>query len=327
VADEDWRHRPENDLGELGVRVRLALGLAAVLGCVAFGAQAQTRAGNKIPASIEGDWRVNFILPMESTPETPKLVVSEAEARPAAARAGKALSDFFAAGLDPELPQLVLEADGLPIVRGERRTRAVIVPADGRLPYTPVARKEAEDTSPPPDKRDNPEDRGNADRCLVGQGQPPLSSFALDSQIKIVVTRGTVAIYIEYGADLRIIPLTRAHQPKVLWGRLGDSVAHWEGKTLVIETVGQPDADRFHVAPVLLVPGESTVIERLTPVSEKELLYQFTVVDPKTYTAPWLGEFSWYRTAQPIYEHACHEGNYALTNILAGARYEESLKK
>jgi hypothetical protein len=107
----------------------------------------------------------------------------------------------------------------------------------------------------------------------------------------------------------------------------GTSIGHWEGKTLVVETIGQPDADRDHIAPFLIVPGEATVIERFTPVSDRELLYQFTVVDPKVYSAPWLGEFSWFRTTQPMYEHACHEGNYSLANILAGARHTEAVAK
>lgn len=91
--------------------------------------------------------------------------------------------------------------------------------------------------------------------------------------------------------------------------------------------MGLPDADRIHVAPTLIVPGDATVIERLTPISDRELLYQFTIVDPKVYAGPWLGEFSWFRTDKQMYEHACHEGNHSLTNILAGARYEESVAR
>jgi hypothetical protein len=276
--------------------------------------------------SLEGVWRVNFILPMEAPPGTPQLVVSERDSKAVAAAAGKALSDQFAAGLDPELPSLVPLSDGLPIVRGQRRTRAVVLPADGKLPYTAAARKEAEGF-PPDGSSDNPEQRPNAERCLVGQGQPPLSSFALDSEIQIIRTRDEVVIHVEYGDDVRIVPLTKTHAPRALWSRLGDSIGRWEGNTLVIETVGMPDGDRVRLAPTLIVPGEATVIERLTPISDRELLYQFTVVDPKVFTAPWLGEFSWFRTKMPMYEHACHEGNYSLPNVLAGARHDEAVAK
>src|SRR5689334_9377934 len=118
--------------------------LVCVALCAAGTAQAQSRKASsaaKAKPSIEGDWRVNIILPMESTPETPNLVVSEAEAKVIAASAGGALSDFFAKSLDPELPMLIPLSDGLATVRGQRRTRAVVQPADGRLPYTPAARK------------------------------------------------------------------------------------------------------------------------------------------------------------------------------------------
>jgi hypothetical protein len=317
--------------GGSGAAMRIKLA-ASLFVCVAFmvgSGEAQPRAHTgPVPAkpSIDGNWRVNFILPMEATPATQQLVVSEEDAKAVAAVAGAALSDEFAKTLDPELPMLVPLSDGLAIVRGERHTRAVVQPADGKLPYTAAARKESE--GPPPDgSSDNPEQRPNAERCLVGQGQPPLSSFTLDSQIQIVRTRDHVVIHVEYGEDVRIVRLNVGHAPRVLWSRLGDSIGHWEGDTLVIETVGQPDADRHRIAPTLIVPGDATVIERLTPISDRELLYQFTVIDPKIYAGPWLGEFSWFRTDKPMYEHACHEGNYSLPNILAGARHEEALAK
>lgn len=307
------------------MRIALAIGLLACATLASITAEAQPRAGRGKP-TIDGDWRVNFILPMEAPPGVTQLVVSEVEAKTVASVAGAALSDEFARDLDPELPMLVTQSDGLAIVRGQRRTRAVVQPADGKLPYTAAARKEL-DTPSPPSSKDNPEQRPNAERCLVGQGQPPLSSFALDSHIQIIATRDHVVIHTEYGDDVRIVPLSNSHAPKALWSRLGDSIGHWEGATLVIETVGQPDADRIHVAPTLIVPGEATVIERFTAISERELLYQFTIIDPKTYAGPWLGEFSWFRTKLPIYEHACHEGNHSLPNILAGARYEETVAK
>jgi hypothetical protein len=222
---------------------------------------------------------------------------------------------------------LVPLSDGLPIVRGQRRTRAVVLPADGRVPYAPAVRKETEGPPPEGPPMDNPETLSNAERCLVGQGQPPLSSFTLDNQIQILRTRDAVVILVEYGNDLRVVPLRADHSPAQLASRLGDSIGHFEGATLVIETVGMPDADRYRLAPTLIVPGAAKVIERLTPVSDKELLYQFTVEDPKAFTAPWLAEFSWFRTKLPMYEHACHEGNYSMANELSGARHDDAVAK
>src|SRR5258708_4343784 len=139
----------------------LAAGLMACAVGFAVSAAAAPHAAAK--PTLEGAWFVNFILPMEATPKTPNLVLPEAEAKVVAKALGKELSDLFATTfLDPELPQLVEHMDGLPIVRGQRRTRALVQPADGRMPYTAAARKEAD--APPPDMPlDNPEQRPNAE--------------------------------------------------------------------------------------------------------------------------------------------------------------------
>jgi hypothetical protein len=287
-----------------------------------------TNAASHRPArpSLEGFWAAPFVLTMESTPQTPALVVSEKDAGPIGAAQGAALSDFFAKLQDPEVPALVPTLRGLPIVRGQRRTRLVVQPTDGKIPYVAAARKELEPPAGEPPPLANPEDGDNNLRCLVGNSQPPLASFAFENQLQIVRTKDAVVLYTEYGDDVRVVPLTDHHAAKILWSkRLGDSIGRWEGDTLVIETVGMPDADRQRFAPMMIVSGDATVIERLTPLSDKELLYQFTVIDPKVFSAPWLAEFSWFRTDKLMYEHACHEGNYALANVLAGARHEERL--
>jgi hypothetical protein len=213
-------------------------------------------------------------------------------------------------------------------VRGQWRSRILVDPADGKLPYRPQIRARLSGPPPdPPSSYDNPEQRPNAERCLVGIGQPPMSSLSFAWVLQIVKTPGVVAIHAEYGDDVRIVPITDQHGPKTFTSRLGDSVGRWEGDTLVVETIGMPDADSFRLAPIVFISGDARVTERFTPVSDKELLYQFTVDDPKFYTAPWSAEFSWYRTDKQMYEHACHEGNYSLPNVLAGARYNEAAAK
>jgi hypothetical protein len=274
--------------------------------------------------SLEGLWASNNLLLLEATSKTPKLTVPEAEAKGLAAAAAEQEAGGFERGLDPEAPAMLRALDGFPLVRGERRTRLVVEPADGKVPYTAAARREVQ--SPGRQSFDNPEDRPAPERCLAGVGPPPMTTLNYGTRLRIVQTRDHVVLHMEYGDDVRIVPFAAAHGPKVLTSQLGDSIAHWEGQTLVIETVGMPDANRRHNFPALLVPGDATVIERLTRVSKSELNYQFTVVDPKTFTGPWLGEFSWVATTQPMYEHACHEGNYSLPNILAGARREEAAK-
>ncbi len=272
---------------------------------------------------LEGMWSANFLLAFETSADASGLVVSEAEARRLAASRAKEVDAFFGK-LDPEVPTLLIGVDGLPLVRGERRTRLVTEPSDGRLPYTAAARKELEN-GPGEPKFDNPEDRPTTERCLVGDGQPPFTTLTFGDQLQILQTRDHVVLHSEYGDDIRVIPFAKKHRPEVFRSLLGDSIAHWEGNTLVIETIRLPDADRYRLLPALIVSGDSTVVERLTRVSGRELLYQFTVIDPKVFSGPWSAEFSWYATDKRMFEHACHEGNYSLSGILGGARHDEAI--
>jgi hypothetical protein len=276
--------------------------------------------------SLEGVWAHNYVQVLESPAKWPQLVVSEADAKTVAAIEVRDVSNFFEQGLDPEVPALMARTDGLPLVRGQRRTRILVDPADGKMPYRPELKRQLFGP-PPPDVRDNPEDRPGVERCLIGVGQPPLVGLSFAYLLQIVRTKDAVAIHTEYGDDVRVVPIAAQHGPKSAMGRLGDSIGRWEGDTLVVETIGLPDADSFHIGPVYFVSGAAKVTERFTPVSDHELLYQFTVDDPKFYAAPWRGEFSWYRTDKLMYEHACHEGNYSLPNVLSGARHEEAVAK
>lgn len=274
--------------------------------------------------SLEGIWTQNFVILMESTPQAPMLVLPEAAAKQMAERAAAAISDALDKGLDPEVPELMKAADGLPIVRGERRTRSVVLPADGKLPYTEAARKESRRGSPS-QIAEHIEERPNWERCITSLGLPPVTGMGTTSANPrhIIQTPGQVVIHTEYGDEARLIPLTDTHKPKSLHSALGDSIARWEGETLVVETIGLPANDRVRVFSNLVVGADSKVIERFTRVAENELLYQYTVEDPSIYTAPWLAEYSLYKTTQRMFEHACHEGNLSVPHILMAQRMKE----
>jgi len=316
----------------LSIRNLVALAAVALL------ATSAAAAGYKAPRTaygqpdLEGVWNTHFVLPMEAQPGMPSLTLPEAEAaayaRKLSAEAGK-LAIF---GQDPEVAEIRADPSrsDLAIVRGQRRTRQVVQPADGMLPLTRGARGQMRfieqalrTQTEPPFPTDGPELRPNWERCVVGWGQPPIVSTSDINPRQIVQTRDAVVILTEYGPDLRIIPFTDKHGPATQSSVLGDSIARWEGDTLVIETVGLPAKDMIRPFPTLFVPASAKVIERYTRLSEKELLYQYTVIDPLIYTGPWLAEYSLYRTTKPIFEFACHEGNYSLPNILAGARASE----
>ena len=272
--------------------------------------------------SFEGAWISNFVLPLEASDRAPMLTLPEAAAKQMAAAYAKGVGDQLDRQLDPEVPELMRNVEGLAVVRGERRTRAVVEPADGKVPYTPEGRKEAA-RGQPMGGFDNPEERPNWERCVRSSGQPPVFPIGQTNPRYFVQTPTHVIVYTEYGGEARIVPFTDTHRPKMFWSLLGDPIARWEGGTLVIETIGLPEKDRVRLFPTFIVSSEATVTERYTRLSENELLYQFTIVDPKVYTSPWMGEFSVYKTDMRLFEHACHEGNYAMQNILKGARVKD----
>jgi hypothetical protein len=282
---------------------------------------------------LQGVWNTHFVLPMEARPDMPSLTLPEAEAKAYArklnAEAGKL--EIFAQ--DPEVAEIRSDESRVSaaIVRGQYRTRQVVQPADGMLPLTRFARVQLRaienalrTQSEPPLPIDGPEVRPNWERCVVGWGQPPIASTGDINPRQILQTKDAVVILTEYGPDLRVIPFTDKHGPiAVDASPLGDAIARWEGDTLVVETIGLPAKDMLRPFPTFFVPATAKVVERYTRVSKTELLYQYTVVDPSIYTAPWMAEYSLFASPKPLYEFACHEGNYSLPNILAGARQKE----
>jgi hypothetical protein len=282
--------------------------------------------------SLEGIWVSNAILSLETIPEAPTLVVTEAAAKRISDVIVSANADLPFFYLDPEVPEGFRETgrvSGLGIVRGERRTRQVILPADGKLPVTQAARLQIDaitrsSVSPPlGNTADNPEQRPLWERCVALQANPPISSPQTSAPLQVIQTRDHVILHQDYGGEARIIPFTDKHKSINFRHPLGDSIARWEGETLVIETINPHFADRVRFGPVILLSPRSKVIEKLTRLSEKELLYQYTIEDPALYTAPWLAEYSFYRSNDRMYEFACHEGNYSLPNIMQGARVAE----
>src|SRR5579859_754259 len=284
---------------------------------------------------LQGIWNTHFFLPMEARPDMPSLTLSEAEATAYARKLNAEAGKLAIFPQDPEVAEIRADPgrSDLAIVKGQRRTRQVVQPADGMLPLTPGMRGQMRfieqllrTQTEPPFPKDDPEVRPNWERCVVGWGQPPIASTGDINPRQIVQTKDAVVILTEYGPDLRIIPLTDKHGSLSMAGPLGDAIARWEGDTLVVETTGLPAKDAIRPFPTLFVPQSAKVIERYTRVSKTELLYQYTVVDPSIYTAPWLAEYSLFASSRPIYEFACHEGNYSLPNILAGARADEKAR-
>jgi hypothetical protein len=211
-------------------------------------------------------------------------------------------------------------------VVGTRRTSLIVDPPDGRLPVmTPEGKKRADlaafeqtETLAGRPHADSYEDRPLGERCLAGVNSgPPMTPGQYNNNFQLFQTGETVVILNEMIHDARIIPLDgRPHGGVPQWK--GDSRGHWEGDTLVIDTVN------FKRETSLRNSSASTrLVERFTRTDADTLVYEFTVEDPSVWTRPWTAVIPMRRSDQPIYEFACHEGNYTIANVLAGARATE----
>ena len=211
------------------------------------------------------------------------------------------------------------------------RTSLIVDPPDGKVPpLTPEAQKrvEADRVYSREHPADGPEDRPLMERCLMFQttGPPMLPSFYNNSQYgplttkyEITQTRDYLVIAIEHNHDFRVIPLDgRPHLPPNVRQWMGDSRGRWEGNTLVIDTTNFTNKTNFRGADEKL-----HLTERFTRTAADTLVYEFTVDDPSAFTKPWKAVIPMIASEGPIYEYACHEGNYGLAGVLAGARVEE----
>jgi hypothetical protein len=170
--------------------------------------------------------------------------------------------------------------------------------------------------------------RSLGERCIVGYGStggPPMLNVLYNNNYQIVQSPGYVVIVVEMNHDARIIRLGGTHPPANVRPWMGDSIGHWEGDTLVVETTNLNPGQAFtaDIRHRIYLAPESKVTERFTRVSDHDILYEFKVEEPHAYTQTWRGEIPMRATKGPMYEYACHEGNYALADILAGAREQE----
>jgi hypothetical protein len=202
------------------------------------------------------------------------------------------------------------------------RTSMIYEPSDGRIPpLTPAAASEAHRRLEAIRHPAGPEDMRIADQCLMfPTGSPPMTPYNYNSNYRIVQTANQVAIYVEMIHDTRVIPLDgRPHLPPNVRLWYGDSIGHWEGDTLVVDTTNFLDKTSFYGS-----DRNMHVVERFSLFDKDTILYQFEVDDPTAFTKQLRGEYTINRASGPIYEYACHEGNYALPGVLRGARAEEA---
>jgi hypothetical protein len=324
----------------------IAAGLAAL--AVAPGVWAAPPRTAEGRPELSGVWTNASLTKLTRPTSFPSLVVSPPEAAAIARR--DPMVRRMAANAQRSDPNDALLADGnagegyntfwiepgqtLAVVKGQHRTSWIVDPPDGQLPLSAAGRQRigAARAAHRTELAEGPEALMPWDRCLIGSrgsGGPGMLNNIYNSNYQIVQAPDAVAIVVEMIHDVRTIPIfaSRAaaqagHAPAALHPWLGDSTAWWEGDALVVETV-HVHPEEGASGPIYL-SADGRVTERFTRVSDGEIFYEFAVEDPAYYTRPWRAEMTLSRRNDQLYEYACHEGNYAMTGVLAGARKEQA---
>jgi len=275
---------------------------------------------------LQGLWTNATITPFERPGNLSKPVLSEDEAAEYEKQTNAARdADNRGGGTDADLGRAYNQFwyDRGTRVVGTRRTSLVTDPPDGRVPALTAAGQQRADERAAARKRspaDGPEDRSLAERCILWPtAGPPMIPGGYNNNYQILQAPGYVVILVEMIHDVRIIPLDgRPHVPQGVRQWMGDSRGRWDGNTLVVTTTNFTDKTNFRGA-----SPDMRLVERFTRVDADTMDYQFTVDDANSFTKTWTAAIPMTKTEGPIFEYACHEGNYGMTNLLSGARAQE----
>ena len=293
---------------------------------------------------LGGVWDFRTITPLERPPELADRAVLTPEE--AAAFAEQAIAGLNADQRPDDAAQDVERAyndfwwDWGDSLTEDLRTSLIVDPPDGRIPARVVGIDEADQARRAGWHRPirervvfygparGPEDLGLSERCMLGfNAGPPLLPSAYNNNLQLFQTPDHVVIFSEMVHDARIVPLSedQPHLPESIRQWMGDSRGHWDGDTLVVESTNFTDkTGSFYTIVDSYGSGETLRLEeRFTRVDADTLLYSFTVDDPETFTRPITAEIPMRRSDLPLFEYACHEGNYGMTNLLTGARVQE----
>jgi len=339
------------------MRTSLVVALA-VLAFTPLAAQSQRVARPVDHPDLQGTYDIATMTPLERAAGTPLVMTKEETARLEGERAARVHRASLPSNGNRDAPPV--GGDGSTgaagnvggynnfwvdngteyfSIDGQKRMSIVVDPPDGRIPkmlpqaqqrVARVARptSDASESDPGfecPTAYDDPERRPLGERCLLGFGStsgPPALPVLYNNFHQIVQTPDAVLILNEMVHDARVVRMNAEHLPAAIRKWMGDSVGRWDGDTLVVDTTNFTDKTRF-----LGSSDALHVVERFSRIDAHTLRYRFTIDDPHTWEQPWSGEEAWPATDQLLYEYDCHEGNYALGDILRGARLRETEKE
>lgn len=356
IVAQDTRfdeHRPRVRTRRMSSKMKvdlLLLAMTAILGAAVSSpsASAQVRKYEAPRTSdgrpdLEGYWTNTSMTTLERNSRFKELTLSkEAAAQIEAARRVALANQNLPTSPDappPTIGQGVIGyntfwldgGDTFGVVRGEVRSSWIVDPPDGRIPYSESGKALFERAMVGQEVvADGPESRTVGERCLIGFGStggPPMLNVGYNNRYQIIQTVDHIVVLVEMNHDARIIPVGGNEPGLTKW--LGESAGYWDGDTFVVETTNFRDEEalRFYRGASFYVSKSARVVERFMRWSETEILYEFEVHDPDIVTRPWRAEMVLRRSADPVFEYACHEGNHAMPGILAGARRGERTRQ
>ena len=275
---------------------------------------------------LQGVWDFGSVTPLQRPASLAgKTFLTEEEAAALEAQAAAGRVDRPPRAGDPGSYNQFWFAGGT-TVTGTRRTSLISDPPDGQLPaYAPEGEARMAARADARRRNAGPEDRDIDERCILGfNSGPPMLPGAYNNLMLLFQAPGYVVILNEMVNDVRVIPLDgRPALPSHVQQWRGDSRGRWEGDTLVVETRNFRDIGTGHPAPNMelleALGPQLQLTERFSRLDGDTLSYAFTIDDPTAFARPWTVETTMTKTPNPLYEYACHEGNYGLENILAGA--------
>jgi hypothetical protein len=311
------------------------LGVIAVIALATHGVAGQATKKWTAPRTpdgqpdLQGYWTNSTYVPLERSDKVTKAFYTEQEfaalVKDAAARETEQTEPGTVADVHYDFTQFGLDRSQSAFVKSDLRTSMIVDPPNGKMPpLTGEGQKRAADRAAERRRMgattDAVQNMPIGTRCLIMAGSgPPMMNAGYNSNYQIVQGQGYVMILVEMIHDARIIPIdNRGALPENMRQWMGDSRGHWEADTLVIETTNLNGKNPFRGS-----SERMKVTERLWRVDANTLGYKFTIDDPSTWTAPWTAEAPMTKSVGPIFEHACHEGNYGVRNTLAGARRED----
>ena len=330
-------HRNLASVGVLLVATAVtAFGTRGVAGQAAAGAKTAAAKKWTVPRTpdgqpdLQGYWTNSTYVPLERPDTVTKPFYTDQEfevmIKSAAKREAEQTEPGTIADVHYDFTQFGLDRSQSAFVKN-LHTSLIVDPPTGKLPpLTTEGQKRAADRAAERKRMgattDAVQNMPIGTRCLIMAGSgPPMMNSGYNSNYQIVQGPGYVMILVEMIHDARIIPIIDGKQaalPDTMRQWMGDSRGHWDGDTLVVETTNLNGKNPFRGS-----SERMKVTERLWRVDANTLGYRFTIDDPATWTQPWTAEAPMTKSVGPIFEHACHEGNYGVRNTLAGARLEE----